>query len=86
MLEEHTTTSSVSGAPAGSRSRAGTIRGWLAGAGLVLFLMSLLVGGAGFRNDVNQWQDLTKVLAVALFVASMVALAMGMIGDSYRRE
>ena len=63
-----------------------SVRGRLAVVGVVLLVLSLLVGGAGLGHSITNWAELTKVIAVALFVTAMVALAMGMIGDSFRRN
>lgn len=87
MLEERSTSSSpLNVRVANERSSATpSHRGRLAIVGVALLAMSILVGGAGWNNTITNWADLTKVIAVALFVAAMVALAMGMIGDSFRR-
>ena len=61
-------------------------RGRLAIVGVTLLILSLLIGGAGLGHSITNWAELTKVIAVALFVTAMVALAMGMIGDNFRRN
>jgi len=62
------------------------MRGRLAVIGVSLLVMSVLFGGAGLNTGITNWADLTKVIAVALFVTAMIAVAMGMIGDSFRGD
>jgi hypothetical protein len=62
------------------------VRGRLAFVGVALLFISLLTGGASLSEIKPAWSELIKILAVALFVGSMVALALGMIGDARRRR
>ena len=48
-----------------------------------LLLAALLIGAANTSDSAPDLMDLSKIVAVVSFVASMVALCMGMIGDSY---
>lgn len=72
-----------------ARSQAATSSAWpgmrnrLALVGVALMLLSLLAGGVSVTH--LETHDAIKIIAVAIFVCSMVALAIGMVGDD-RRE
>ena len=49
----------------------------------VLLVLAVLAAALGITDAIGQqWSDIAKVGAVALFVGAMAALAMGMIGDA----
>lgn len=62
------------------------MRGRLAFTGVALLLLSLMSGGASFSTLPPTWSEFAKVVAAALFVGSMIALTLGMIGDARRRR
>jgi uncharacterized membrane protein YgdD (TMEM256/DUF423 family) len=70
----------------GRRTRGENARARLAFTGIALLLLSLLTGGASLSTLPTTWADFVKIVAVALFVGSMVALSLGMIGDARRRR
>jgi hypothetical protein len=67
----------ISNSNAIARSRASALAFFLLVCSIVLVAIGMF-DGVG-----QQWADVLKVAAVALFVSAMVSLAMGMIGDAY---
>lgn len=61
-------------------------RARLAFVGIALLFLSLLSGGASLSTLPPTWSEVAKVVAAALFVGSMIALTLGMIGDAQRRR
>ncbi len=68
------------------RTPTANARARLAFTGIALLLLSLLTGGASLSSLPPTWGDFAKIVAVALFVVSMIALSLGMIGDAHRRR
>jgi hypothetical protein len=58
----------------------------LAFAGVSLMLLSVLAGGLSFTHAATPYDDLAKIVSVALFVGAMIAFAVGMIGDTRRHR
>ena len=50
----------------------------------ILLLTSTLVGAAAISDVSTNFMDVAKIVSVVAFIAAMLALAMGMIGDAYR--
>ena len=51
--------------------------------GVAMLILSILLGTAG-THLAHISPEIVKVVAVVIFVGSMLALAMGMIGETYR--
>lgn len=54
--------------------------------GVTFLFLSILLGGARLSNIPPDLSQLAEVVAVALFVAAMVAVAIGMVGQSKRPD
>lgn len=62
-------------------------RGRASAFALILSLLAVIFATLGINDSLSQqWSDIAKVVAVALFVGAMVALATGMIGGAYDRK
>ncbi|HEY0009004.1 MAG TPA: hypothetical protein VGB55_09805 [Tepidisphaeraceae bacterium] len=77
--------------PALSRAKPATSDGesnrrifaWAAAA---LLMVGVLIAIASLSAFTPHWGELIKIIAVAMFVGSMVALALAMVGDVFRRH
>ena len=49
-------------------------------------MVGVIVIFALLSSVTPRWSEFVKIIAVVMFVGSMIALALGMVGDSFRRR
>ena len=51
-----------------------------------LLMIGVIIATASLSSFTPHWGEFVKIIAVVMFVSSMLALALGMVGDAFRRR
>ena len=51
-----------------------------------LLMVGVILAATFLSSVTPRWGELVKIIAVVMFVGSMIALALGMVGDAFRRR